>query len=271
MIQTRDELINYALRRLGAPVITIDVDPDQIEDRVDDALDRFIDFHYEGTEHVYWVHQFTQEELDQGYVNIPNSIIYVDGILDGGIMGNLLQPMGDPRASWVGFNPFVNGMLGTGQNPNSASSTNDHAGGGGGFGISDFFLTMNNLEMMGDVMGTNDHPIQFNRHTHKIHMINNFIATWEAKAGAFVAFNALKSLDPEEYNDVYNDRWLKEYLTYLIQRNWGANLRKFGGIQLPGAVDLDGDKLYDDAQQVIDRLEEEMLDRYTLPPLPEFG
>lgn len=272
MIQSREDLINYSLRRLGAPVITIDVDPDQIEDRVDDALDRYIDYHYEGTERVYWVHQFTQQDLDQSYVDLPDSIIYVDGILDGGIMGNLLQPMGDPRASWVGFNPFMNGMIGTGNNPGAVSSTNDHAGGSGGFGgMSDFFLTMNNLEMMGDMLGTNDHPINFNRHTHKVHMINNFISTFEAQAGGYVVFNGLKSLDPEEYNDVYNDRWVKEYLTALIKRQWGANLLKFGGIQLPGAVTLDGDKLFEEANATIDRLEEEMLDKYTMPPLPEFG
>jgi len=88
---------------------------------------------------------------------------------------------------------------------------------------------------------------------------------------SWIVFDTKRLVDPEIFTTLYNDRWLREYLTNLIQRQWGSNLRKFGGIQLPGAVDLDGDKLYDDAQQMIEKLEDEMQDKYELPPLPEFG
>ena len=269
MISTREELINYCLRRLGAPVITIDVDPDQVEDRVDDALDRYGDYHYDGTSREYFAHQITADDITNNYLTVPNDILFVQDVIDGGIMGTLLQPMGDPRASWLGFNPFTNTMAGS--NVYASSSSNDHAGGGTGIMSSpaDFFLTMNHMEMIGDLFGMNDYPIRFNYNLHRVYVD----VDWEYKMAenTWVILDTKRLVDPEIFTTLYNDRWLREYLTNLIQRQWGSNLRKFGGIQLPGAVQLDGDKLYEDAQQMIDKLEEEMQEKYELPPMPEFG
>lgn len=269
MITSREELINYSLRRLGAPVITIDVDPDQVEDRVDDALERYWDYHYEGTSREYFAHQVTADDITNNYITMPNDVLFVQDVVDGGILGNLLQPMGDPRASWLGFNPFTNITGGASQY--ASSSSGGHAGGGTGImtSVADFFLTMNHMEMVGDVFGMNDYPIRFNKNLHRVYVDVDW--TFKLELDSWIIFDTKRLVDPEIFTTLYNDRWLREYLTNLIQRQWGSNLRKFGGIQLPGAVQLDGDKLYDDAQQMIEKLEDEMQDKYELPPLPEFG
>lgn len=269
MIQSREELINYCLRRLGAPVIQIDCDPDQIEDRVDDALDKYADYHMEGTSREYYAHQVTATDITNGYITIPKDIIYVQDVIDAGILGSLLTPMGDPRASWVGFNPFTN-MGGLSQSY-ASSGVGDHAGGAGGImsSPSDFFLTMNNMEFIGDLFGMNDFPIRHNRNHHRVYVDVDW--SFKLTEHSWIIFDTKRIVDPEIHVDLYNDRWLRDYLTALIKRQWGANLIKFGGIQLPGAVNLDGDKLYNEAQDTIDKLEDEMSDKFELPPLPMFA
>lgn len=268
-VSSRVDLINYCLRRLGAPVITIDVDPDQVEDRIDDSLERYADYHFEGTSREYYAYQVTPTDITNQYITIPDDVIFVQDVVDGGIMGNLLTPMGDPRASWVGFNPFT--TITGASTGYASSSTGDHAGGGSGImsSPSDFFLTMNHMEMIGDLFGVNDFPIRFNRNLHRVYVDVDW--TIKLVENSWIIFDTKRKVDPELFTTLYNDRWLKEYSTALIKRQWGSNLIKFGGIQLPGAVTLDGDKLFDEAQQTIERLEEEMSDKYELPPLPEFG
>jgi len=259
-ITSRNDLIEYCLRKLGHPVIEINVDVDQIEDRIDDALEYYQDYHFDATEHKFYVHQLSQTDLTNGYITVPDELIFVKQMLSFSGLSDF-HPMSDPLAGWDfsvnnPFNIITSG--GSGVN----FTTNDQAGMDSS--LTDFFITMTSLETMQQVLGSNaDVPIRFNRHMDRVYFdaeVGTRIAENE-----YVVFEGWAILDPEIYTSVYNDRWLKRYATALIKQQWGANLIKYAGISLPGGVSLDGDKLYDQANTEIEALEEEMQLKYELP------
>jgi len=157
-------------------------------------------------------------------------------------------------------NPFA--VINTSAKPVGFAGNNEQLGRNNS--ISDYFLTMSSLEQMRNVLGsTSEIPIRFNRHTNRIYFdseVQDVISE-----GQYILFEGWIIVDPETFNDVYNDRWLKRYATSLIKQQWGINLSKYSGIQLPGGVTLDGDKIYEQASTEIEKLEEEMQLKYELP------
>ncbi len=265
-IATRIELIEYALRRLGFPVIEINVDQDQVEDRVDDAFQMYADYHFDAKKKVYHKHTITAQDLIDKAITLPDSLSFVTRILESGSGGLQAPVMGDPNLNYA-QNPLAP-QWGVGTSMQSTSSNSDHAG-QGGMGMADYFLAMQNLALVKDMFGMGSMPIRFNRHTNQVLIDTN----WEAsfKVGGVIVIEGYEVLDPDVYTDVYNDRWLKTYLTALIKRQWGSNLSKFEGIQMVGGVALDGDKLFLQAMEEIKDLEEEIQDKYELPPMPFMG
>lgn len=265
---SRAELKDWALRKLGWPVIEINVDDDQVEDRIDEAFSFYFDYHYDAVERLFYAHKVTQPDIDNGYIPVPDSLIHVTRVLTvGGAFGSgLFYPMGDPSLAWNSTS--ANPLAGLGSNGTSGipiRTTNDHAGGGSG-GMSDkvsFYLAMQSIEEFSQMFAGGETPIRFSRHTDRVYMDMD----WATKLSvdAYLVVEGWASLDPDVYTDVYNDRWLKEYLTQLIKQQWGANLIKYSGIQLPGGVTFDGDKLYQQASEAIEKLEEEMQSKYELP------
>lgn len=260
-ITSRNELIEYCLRKLGHPVMEINVDVDQLEDRIDDAFEYYQDYHFDATEHKYYAHQITQDDLNNGYVDVPNELIFVKQVLafNSGSSGSL-RPFNDTLASWdfTVNNPFNTSFGGADY---VEYSTNQQIG-NGSTGLTDFYITMMGLQNMQTVLGSNaDIPIRFNRHTNRIY----FDGEVKVSVGEYIIFEGWLILDPEVYNDVYNDRWLKRYSVALIKQQWGMNLSKYSGISLPGGVTLDGDKIYEQASTEIEKLEEEMQTKYELP------
>lgn len=266
-IANREEFIEYCLRRLGHPVMEINVDIDQIDDRIDDAFQFYQDYHYDATEQTYWSHQITQIDIDNAYITVPDALIFVKQVLSFGSAYSL-YPMGDPSLAWdtTMHNPF-GGVYSSG---GSVGFTTDaQAGGAGNFDAVGFFLTMTNIQQIQSMIGINDIPIRFNRHSNKVYFDTNMET--KVQVDEYIVLEGWIVLDPDEYNDVYNDRWLKKYATAQIKQQWGMNLSKYSGIQLPGGVTLDGDKIYQSAQEEIDKLEEEMQLRYELPVSFEIG
>jgi hypothetical protein len=239
-VTSRDELKDYCLRRLGAPVITINVDEDQLEDRIDDALQYYQDYHYDATELFYWQHVITQEDVDQKYFKI-----------DAGILGiTRIFPLNDTITKNNMFDLRYQLRLHELYDFTSTSYSN-------------FNITMTHLRNL-ELMFTGEIPIRFQRHTHKLY------PDWawgsiQAPVGMTVVAEGYKVIDPETYENVYNDRWLKQYTTSLFKRQWGENMKKFGGIQLPGGLTLNGKETFDEADAEIQKLEAEMQDRYELP------
>jgi hypothetical protein len=239
-VTTRDELKDYALRRLGAPVITINVDDEQLEDRIDDAIQFYQDYHYDATESFFWKHEITQQDVDQKYFTIDPGILGITRIfaLNETITKNNM------------FDLRYQLRLHELYDFTSTSYTN-------------FSITMQHLQNLSE-MFTGEVPIRFQRHTGRLYVDWGWGSS-QIPVGSMVVAEGYKAIDPETFESVYNDRWLKEYVTSLFKRQWGDNMKKFGGIQLPGGLTLNGKETFDEAMQEIQRLETEMQDRYELP------
>ena len=264
-VTTRVGLIEYCLRRLGAPCLEINVDDDQIEDRIDDGLAYYVDYHFDGTERTYFAVQISATDIDNGYVEVPNSMIFITRALPFPRNGSLTQPIiGDPNASYD-IHKLFSGTFGTDVGSGNTSSRQGQAGKTNDLTMTTYYLNMQYLEQIQQMMGNGEVPIRFNRHTNRVYLDMDWS---DITVGDYIVLHGWSALDPDVYTDVYDDRWLKRYCTALIKRQWGANLIKFSGIQLPGGVTLDGDKIFQEASDEIEKLEDEMQDKYEEPPMP---
>lgn len=240
-IATRQQLIDYCLRRLGSPVIGINVDEMQLEDRIDDAVQFFVEYHFDGVEQLYLPHQITQDDFDRKYVQIPPSVISITGVV----------PQANSKTA--GFNPFdIQYQLRLNELYNFSNMS-----------IIQYDMMQSYLDLLKFEFNVNPR-IQFNRHQQQLHLSLDW--TRELAVGDWLIIECYRVLDPATYPAVWDDRFLKLYATALIKRQWGANLKKFQGVQLPGGVTLDGNAIYSEADAEVAKIEEDMQLRYELPP-----
>ena len=245
-ITTRTQFKDYCLRRLGFPVIDINVDDDQVDDRIDDAIQYWQDYHFDGMQKVYYVHKLTQDDIDNKYLDLSN--IRDSSNNETTVLGvTRIFPLQDSLASINMFDLRYQLRLNELYDFTAASYIN-------------YTLTQQHLRSL-EIMFTGEIPIRFQRHMQRLFISWAWGAS-EAPVGTTAIIECYTSLNPDYYGNVYNDRWLKEYTTELIRKQWGSNLKKFGGIQLPGGVVLNGDKIYEDAELEIRRLETEMENNY---------
>jgi len=273
IIDSRQKLIDYCLRRLGFPVIEINVDVDQIEDRIDDAFQLYVDYHFDGTEKKYLVHQVTQEDLDNQYIPIPDRMLFVTRLLAKSGLMNQGSIMGDANLA-LQNNPIGQSLLGitSSSSGNAKSSPADHAGGSGsGFSMAGAYLALKNIDTIQNIFGNGLEtlPVEFNRKTNHLHIFADWASLFNI--GDHIVIEGWESIDPDTNTEVYNDMWIKKYATALIKRQWGENLSKYQGIQLIGGVALNGEKIYGDAVEELNQLEEELQEKYEMPPLPLVG
>lgn len=235
---TRKEFKEWCLRKLGKPVIEINVDADQVDDRVDEALSYYWDYHFDGAEKTFLKHQITQDDKDNGYIPVPESIIGVINLFD----------IGDSLSTNNMFNIRYQFALNEIYDLSNYSMTN-------------YYQAMQYIQFLEEVL-VGKQPIRYNRHINKLHIDMD----WEkVDVGHYVIAECYKVVDPNTYADVWKDRWLQSYATSKIKYQWGSNLTKFEGMQLPGGVTFNGTKIMDDALQEIQKLEEEMISSYSLP------
>lgn len=245
-VSNRDQFTDYCLRKLGFPVIEINVDPDQVEDRIDDALQYFQDYHFDGLQKVYYIHQITQEDINQRYLDLSdvrdnsNNATEIVGV-------TRIFPLMDSQASISMFDLRYQLRLNELYDFTSASYIN-------------YTMTMQHLRML-EQLFVGETPIRYQRHMQKL-FIDWGWGQSSAPVGSIVVIEAYAIINPTVYNRVWNDRWLKRYGTALVKRQWGENLKKFGGIQLPGGVTLNGDKIFEEAMDEIKDLEEDMENNY---------
>jgi len=239
---TRDELVQYCLRELGHPVIEINVDEDQIDDRVDQALSYFYDFHYDGTEKYYLKHQITSGDVANNSIAVPDSVIGI----------NKIFPLGTGLSGNSGNIFDINYQMRLNDIWDLSNST-----------LSNYIMTQTHLSMI-DQLLNGVIPIRFNRHTDKLYIDWDWAT--DAVIGRYVIAECWKKVDPETYPDVFSDRMLKTYLTALIKKQWGNNLSKFVGIQMPGGVTLDGQKILDAATIEVKEIEVQIRAEYECPP-----
>lgn len=249
-VTNRNTFKDYCLRRLGFPTIEINVDDDQVEDRIDDALQYWQDYHFDALQKVYYIRALNGTDMTNKYINLSPSVT-----LD--TSGNSVNIIGVTRVFPISDSINQNNMfdlryqlrLNELYDFTSASYIN-------------YTLTMQHLRSL-ELLFTGEVPIRFQRHMHRLY------CDWgwgtAVQSGTVVIAECFALIKPEDYISVWNDRWLKEYATSLIKRNWGSNLKKFAGVQLPGGVMLNGQVIYDEAVEEIKALEQEMQSKYELP------
>ena len=236
---TREAFKNYCLRRLGEPVIDVNVDDEQVEDRIDEALKYYQDYHFDGTERVLIKHVVTATDVTNGYITLSDNVIGINRILDVG------QAVQSSNLFNIRYQIHLNDLFDL-----SASS------------YVPYVTAMRHVESLEELF-VGKKPIRYNRHTNKLHIDMD----WDndVEADEYIIVDAYQILDGDTYTELWGDRWLARYTTALIKRQWGSNLTKFEGLQMPGGVTFNGSKIYDDAESEIQKLEEEMIVNYSLP------
>jgi hypothetical protein len=245
---TRSEFKDYCLRRLGFPVIEINVDDDQIEDRIDDALQYWQDYHFDGLQKVYYIKKIDQTDIDQKYIDLTAAADADGNFLE--IVGvTRIFPLTDSQSSVNMLDLRYQLRLNELYDFTSASYIN-------------YTLTQQHLRSL-EIMFTGEVPIRYQRHMQTLYI--DWSWGYDIFVDDVVIAECYAVINPDVYTKVWNDRWLKEYATALIKRTWGNNMKKFSGLQLPGGVTLNGDKVYEEATEEIERLEKEMENNYGSP------
>ena len=242
---TRKEFREWCLRKLGKPVIEINVDIDQAEDRIDEALSYYWDYHFDGTERIFLKHQVTQTDLDNRYIPVPENVIGAVRIF------NLAST---PTFSSSMFSAKYQFIL------NHIHELTD-------YNLVNFYMSMQHLQFMEEILA-GAQPIRYNRHVNKLYIDTD----WEyVSVGDYIVAECYQIVDPDTYTDVWKDRWLQNYATAKIKYQWGTNLTKFTGMQLPGGVQFNGEQILADARDELLRMEEEMISSYSLPVMDMIG
>jgi hypothetical protein len=275
---SRQELIDYCLRRLGAPVLEINVDDDQIDDLVDDALQYFHERHFDGIERMYLKYKITQEDLDRGSAKNTNGVGIVTTTGTSTIPGYGSTSFNFYESSnYIQVPDSIIGIEKVFKFDTSSIS-------GGMFSIKyQLFLNdlyyFNSVELLQyamvksylediDFLLTTDKQVRFNKRQNRLYMDID----WGAQsADKFIVLDCYRILDPNDFTKVYNDSFLKRYLTALIKKQWGQNLIKFRGVKLPGGIELNGRELYEDAERELDEISKRMSMDYELPPYDFIG
>lgn len=242
---SRQQFKEYILRRLGAPVIDINVDDEQVEDRIDDALARFRDYHYDGTIHQYIPVQVTQTDIDNRYVTLPEDIVGVTRIFD------VNDSYGAMNLFNVRYQLHLNELF----NISSVS-------------VTPYVVAMRHIEFLEEVF-VGKKPIRFNRHMDRLYVDMNWKD--DIYPGQYIILDCYQAVDPEAFSDVWDDMWLKKYATALVKRQWGENLKKFEGMNLPGGLTFNGQKIWEEANEECNKLEESVINDYSLPVTDMIG
>ena len=264
-VNSRQGLLDYCLRRLGYPVIEINVDEDQLNDRLDDALQYFHERHFDGIERVYLKHRLSKEEINtfrtsttqtsanslvgistsnyveaQNFIPLPDTVIGVNSIfkVDASTISSGLFN--------IKYQLFLNDLYYY-----------------GALDLLNYAMVKTYLEDISRIINP-DVQLRFNKKNHRLYIDID----WQQMSdGQFLIIDCYRIVNPADAPAVYNDWWLKTYLTSLIKKQWGQNLTKYNNVQLPGGITLNGDKIYQDGQNEIEKIEYQLKNEYELPPL----
>ena len=277
---SRTELVDYCKRQLGAPVLEINIADEQVEDLVDDAVQYFQERHFDGVYPALFKYKLTQDDIDRGtsqpgkadsvgittytstqdfdgstqtftwnengnYLKVPNNVIGVTKIFhfDGSnaITNNMFS---------VKYQLFLNDIYYW-----------------GAVELLSYAMTKTYLEDINFLL-TTQKQIRFNKRQERLYLDID----WNTVSkDDYIIIDCFSTLDPSDYSKVWNDSFLKKYLTALMKRQWGQNLIKFQGVKLPGGIELNGRQIYDDAEKDLEIIREQMSDTYELPPLDMIG
>ena len=275
---TRQELVDYCLRQLGAPVLEINVDDDQIDDLVDDAVQYFNERHFDGVERMYLKYLITEDDIarasgsgtdgvgivtttgtanvsgigtitsnfyeNSNFIQVPDSVIGIERIFKfdtSSISGGMFS---------IKYQLFLNDLYYF----NSVE-------------LLQYTMTKRYLEDI-DFLLSPDKQIRFNKRQNRLYLDID----WKSQTkNTFIVIDCQRALDPANFTKVFNDSFIKRYLTLLIKRQWGLNMMKFSGTRLPGGIELNGRQYYEDAERELADIKQRMSLEYELPPLDFIG
>jgi hypothetical protein len=275
---SRTDLVNYCKRQLGAPVLEINVADEQIDDLVDDALQYFHERHFDGVVQTYLKYKITQEDIDRGQGRggtNPTGIVTTTA--NASIDGATVSFSYEENSNYIQVPPAVIGINKIFRFDSSTISN-------GMFSLKyQLFLNdiyfFNSMEMLSyamtktylsdiDFLLNTEKQIRFNQRQDRLYLDVDWANVTKDE---YIVLDCWRLLDPNDFARVYNDSFLKRYLTALIKRQWGQNLIKFQGVKLPGGIELNGRQIYDDAERELDKIKEVMSNTYELPPLDMIG
>ena len=272
---TKQELIDHCLRKLGAPVLEINVSDEQLDDIIDDAIQYFQERHFDGVERMYLKYKITQDDLDRGradppsgtgnvattgtskggygsstwyensnYINVPDAVIGIEKVFKfdtSSISGGMFS---------IKYQLFLNDLY-------FFNSVN----------LLQYAMTKRYLEDI-DFLLTTDKQIRFNKRQNRLYLDID----WGSQdKDQYIILDCYRVLDPSTFTNVYNDSFLKRYCTALIKKQWGQNLIKFRGVKLPGGIEFNGREIYQDGVDEIKEIRDQMSSTYELPPLDMIG
>lgn len=279
---TRQELIDYCKRKLGAPVLEINVADEQIDDLVDDAIQLFQERHFDGVYQTFYKYRITQADIDRGRAPGPSGSPTTVGIATTSattsIVGTATTFTYQETSNYLQVPPNVIGVTKIFHFDGSNTITHNM------FSVK-YQLFLNDIYYWGateilsyamvktyledlDFLLTTQKQIRFNKRQDRLYLDIDWSAV---TAGQYLILDCFSTLDPNDYPRIWNDSFLKPYLTALVKRQWGQNLIKFSGVKLPGGVELNGRQIYDDAQRELDIIMEKMSNTYELPPFDMIG
>jgi|TARA_A200000159_G_scaffold132952_1_gene130799 hypothetical protein len=263
---SREQLKQYALRALGKPVIEINADDNQLEDRIDEALQYFAQYHYDGIRRTYLKYKYTQADKDrvttnssesvtkngvttaweegQGYIVVPDSVVSVVNIFPFSSKGSL-------NLFDVRYQLRLNDLY-------DFSSTS----------VVNYDVVMRQLDFLDHIL-VGEKPLRYNQHDNRLYIDMDWKN--DLQVDEYLVIECYRKMDPTVYTDVYNDIYLKRYVTALFKKQWGANLAKFNGIAMIGGVTLNGQQIYTEALQDVEKLETEIRSTFELNPAMLIG
>ena len=276
---TRQGLIDYCLRQLGAPVLEINVADEQIDDLVDDTIQYFNERHYDGVEKMYLKYKITQDDIDRGRATGTTGV----GIVTTTGTSTNISGVGTITSNFYENSNFIqvpDSVIGIEKVFKFDTSTISS----GMFSIKyqlflndlyyfssidllSYSMTKSYLEDI-DFLLTTDKQVRFNKRQDRLYLD---IDWGEKTKDTFFVLECYRALDPESFSQVYNDTFVKKYLTALLKKQWGQNLIKFQGVKLPGGIELNGRAIFEDGQRELEDIKQKMSSEYELPPLDCIG
>ena len=281
---TRQELIDYCLRQLGAPVLEINVADEQIQDLLDDALQYFRERHFDGVEQIYLKYEVTQDDIDRGKARPPGvggttTVGIASTSATTNIVGTATTFTYYENSNYLQVPPNIFGINRVMQydDAQSMSMSNmfsfkyqmflNDVWNWGSMDLLSYSMSRSYLETINFLLNTHK-QIRFNQRADRMYLD----VDWgQLRVGQYLIIDCWRSMDGNEYSRVWNDSFLKKYLTALIKRQWGMNLIKFQGVKLPGGIEFNGRQIYEDGQADLDKILEQMSTTYELPPMDIIG
>ena len=275
---SRTDLINYCKRQLGAPVLEINIADEQVDDLVDDALQYFHERHFDGVVQTFLKYKITQDDIDRGRgkgSNNPVGIVTTTATSTVGISSTFSF---EENSNFLQIPPAVLGINKIFRFDGSNTVTNNMFSVKYQLFLNDVYtfssteilsyaMTKRYLEDLDFALGTEKY-IRFNKRQDRLYLDFDWGA---ASKDDYLIIDCYRLIDPNDFTRVYNDSFLKKYLTALMKRQWGQNLIKFQGVKLPGGIELTGRQIYDDAEKDLEIIREQMSNTYELPPLDMIG